>query len=243
VVHASQPQIRKQHLICPAKVFFINFLIFKGAAQLASELKKTKSITQTQDTTNKNKTPELHPRVKTEPYSKFFDTMKEVRYPDRYNVEIILGTGSMGEVRRVYDTFTKQRRAMKVIPRKGTNTAIMNEIEVLKKLDHPSIMRLYDFYEDDNFYYLITEYCAGGELFDHIVEIKNFTEEDAAFIMHEILGAVAYCHEKGIVHRDLKPENILYETSSQDSHIKIIDFGTAAIFDGENLNKTLGSVF
>jgi len=82
---------------------------------------------------------------------------------------------------------------------------LFNEVEILKTLDHPNILRLYEFYQDERSYYLITEYCQGGELFDRIVSIKYFTENLAAEIMRQILSSVVYCHHRKIAHRDLKP--------------------------------------
>lgn len=81
---------------------------------------------------------------------------------------------------------------------------------ILKQLDHPNIVKLHEIYEWKNYFYLITELCEGGELFDRIRLLKQFTERDAAEVMKSILGAVVYLHKQGIVHRDLKPENLLY---------------------------------
>jgi calcium-dependent protein kinase len=107
---------------------------------------------------------------------------------------------------------------------------LLNEIDILKQLDHPHIVKLYEFYQDKLHFYLITEYIEGGELFDRITKVKCFTEKDAAKIMKQLLSAVVYCHNKKIVHRDLKPENLLLEYKDSDN-IKVIDFGTSGVFD------------
>ena len=108
--------------------------------------------------------------------------------------------------------------------------SLLNEIEILKKLDHPNIVKIYEFYQDKLNFYLITEYIGGGELFDKITKIKCFTESEAAKIMRQLLSAVVYCHNHKIVHRDLKPENLLLESKDSDN-IKVIDFGTSRVFD------------
>ena len=96
-------------------------------------------------------------------------------------------------------------------------------------MDHPNILKLYEYFEDEKNFYIITEMCKGGELFDKIVEKEFFTEPEAAHPFKQILQGVNYCHSKNIVHRDLKPENFLYETKADDSDIKIIDFGLSKI--------------
>ena len=104
------------------------------------------------------------------------------------------------------------------------------EMATLKKLDHPNILKLYEVFEDSKTYFLVTEHCKGGELFEEIVSKITFTENEAAKIIMQILSGIAYCHNIGIVHRDLKPENVLVD-KEQDGILKIIDFGTAAEYD------------
>lgn len=126
-------------------------------------------------------------------------------FQSRYEEKKTIGQGAYGEVKLVLDKVTKDTRAMKVIPKatcSGVNsTSIMNEIQMLKTLDHPSIIKIYEFYHDKLNYYLITEYCSGGELYDRIISMKNFSEVKAALLMKQILSAVAYCHKRKIVHR------------------------------------------
>ena len=109
-----------------------------------------------------------------------------------------------------------------------------NEINVLSKVDHPNIIRLFEIFEDDKHCSLIMEECTGGELFQRISEKiekdEAFTEKEAATIFKQIMSAVSYCHSQGICHRDLKPENILFLNNNPDSPIKIIDFGLSKIF-------------
>lgn len=105
-----------------------------------------------------------------------------------------------------------------------------NEINILKKVDHPNMFKLYEIFEDSDRYYLVTELCKGGELFDEICDQGKFSEKDAAAIIKQILQAIAYCHEQNVVHRDVKPENLMID-KEQNNILKLIDFGTAIEFD------------
>jgi serine/threonine protein kinase len=75
-------------------------------------------------------------------------------------------------------------------------------------MDHQNIVKLYEVYEDDTYFYLIMDLLKGGELFDEIVKRQKFSEKDAAEIMVQVFSAINYIHKKGFVHRDIKPENI-----------------------------------
>lgn len=117
------------------------------------------------------------------------------------------------------------------------------EINILKKLDHPNILKLYEVFEDEKKYYLVTELCKGGELFDEIIQKVQYSEKEAATIIQQILRAVSYCHQNNIVHRDLKPENVLIDKEMNNT-LKIIDFGTAAEYKpGEKLKTTHGTSY
>lgn len=118
-----------------------------------------------------------------------------------------------------------------------------NEIKILKQLDHPNIVKLYEVYSDSSNIYLITEYLEGGELFDLILKSKHFNENIAAKIMKQLLSAICYCHSKKIVHRDLKPENLLI-TKANSYEIKVIDFGLSRTFEAhKNMYSRMGTPF
>ena len=109
-------------------------------------------------------------------------------------------------------------------------------------------MKIFEFFIEPDGYYLITEYCGGGELFDAIKKNGCFTEPVAANIMYQIFNAINYCHQtNNIIHRDLKPENILIVNKDESTgfyNVKIIDFGTAKIYEkNKNLNKIIGSSY
>ncbi|KAI7064829.1 hypothetical protein KC352_g43226, partial [Hortaea werneckii] len=96
------------------------------------------------------------------------------------------------------------------------------EIAVMKLLEHPNIVRLYDVWENRNELYLIMEYVDGGELFHYVDERKGLHEDEAVYIFRQIVSALLYCHRLLICHRDLKPENILL--NKEDLTVKLIDF-------------------
>ena len=127
---------------------------------------------------------------------------------------------------------TKVWYAIKSIRKSIVKVEVLKrELEILKEVNHPNIIRLIEIHEEKKWIHIIMELCTGGSLFDRIAantqEDKGpFPEKDAAKLVRDMLSAIAYCHDvKHIVHRDLKPENFLYLTPSEDSPIKIIDFG------------------
>lgn len=155
------------------------------------------------------------------------------------------GSGAFATVRKVKSKVTGQIRALKIIKKsKNQDSARMYlEVEILKKLIHPNIMQIFEFYEDKKNFYIITEICEGGELFDQIVQKGSFTEDEAAKVVKQILSAVNYIHSNNIVHRDLKPENILLDTA-KNNIIKIIDWGTARFFEkNKKMNKVSGTPY
>jgi len=163
-----------------------------------------------------------------------------------------IGKGTFGNVYESKNIIFNNKVAMKVIPKneKMNNTFIQNEINILKKLSHPNIVRIYEFYESNNCFYLINEFCPEGELFEYINNSK-LTEQQLASIFYQVFSGLKYLHENNILHRDLKPENILIfkkETDLLDKQkyfwIKIIDFGTAKIFrNDKNEDKVVGSPY
>ena len=116
---------------------------------------------------------------------------------------------------------------------------LQNEIDILKQVDHPNIVKLHDIYEDEKYFFLIMELLTGGELFDQILTKEKFTESEARDIVAPIFDALIYCHSMGIVHRDIKPENLLFSAKdTENAIIKVSDFGLARFVDSETLATT-----
>ena len=169
---------------------------------------------------------------------------------NNYKRTKVLGQGSFGTVYLVKHKQLNTYFAMKVI--KKTNKSekeeevLMNEINILRKMDHPNIVKINDFYTTNTEYILVTEYCPEGELFYEIKNFAPFNEALTGWYMKQILSAVCYCHKQKIIHRDLKPENILISKKNKNGFniVKIIDFGTAIIFNKNKNDKSLtGSVY
>ena len=163
-----------------------------------------------------------------------------------YTLGKILGSGAFGQVRLGVHKATKQVRAIKVQKKSKVNMDdFITEISILSKLTHPSIMQIYEIFEDNTNLYIVSEYCKGGELFDILSKKGSFSEREACAIMYQILSAICYAHQNGIVHRDLKPENILMENKTKnDFSLKIIDWGSAAQkTKAERLHSTDGTSY
>jgi serine/threonine protein kinase len=119
---------------------------------------------------------------------------------------------------------------------------IVKEVAIMKELEgHPGVIRLKDVYETPNEVILVLEYASGGELFDKIQELNQYSEKDAQVLFQQIASIVQFLHSKDIVHRDLKPENLLF-VDEKATTLKLADFGTAEIV-GKNtlLYATVGS--
>jgi calcium-dependent protein kinase len=163
-----------------------------------------------------------------------------------YEFKQELGSGAYGVVYLAIDKATGEKRAIKAMNKDQIDDkeALENELAILKSLDHPNIVKLFEVYEFKNNIYLVTELCEGGELFYHITKTKHLTEAQAAKIMRQIFSAISYLHSKKICHRDLKPENFLLKWENDDSSIKLIDFGLSKkLKDNELMTDPNGTPF
>ncbi|KAJ1674271.1 Protein kinase, partial [Spiromyces aspiralis] len=158
-----------------------------------------------------------------------------------YSVLRTLGIGSFGKVK--LHSVTNHKVALKIISRSKLATSDMagrvnREIQYLKMLRHPHIIKLYEVITTPSEIIMVIEY-AGGELFNYIVEHGKMSESEARRFFQQIISAVEYCHRRNIVHRDLKPENLLLDPFE---NVKIADFGLSNIMkDGEFLKTSCGS--
>jgi len=167
-----------------------------------------------------------------------------------YNITEELGRGAFSVVKKAKNRKTGEECAIKFIEKKFVDKQDMNllarEIDIMKKVSHPNVLKLKEVFETDDIIALVMELITGGELFYKIVEKGNYSENDAANIVKQMLAGVAYLHEQGIAHRDLKPENLLC-SGEEESDYKpfrtvIEDFGLSKNFTGgEQLETSCGT--
>eukprot|EP00418_Pyrodinium_bahamense_P073500 CAMPEP_0179094570 /NCGR_PEP_ID=MMETSP0796-20121207/43379_1 /TAXON_ID=73915 /ORGANISM="Pyrodinium bahamense, Strain pbaha01" /LENGTH=726 /DNA_ID=CAMNT_0020792247 /DNA_START=61 /DNA_END=2242 /DNA_ORIENTATION=- len=155
-----------------------------------------------------------------------------------YDVVNIVGEGRSGAVFIVQHKRTAKCYACKFL-KKGDHEAksLRTEIQTLRRLDHPNIVRLYETHEDGDTVFLLMELCNGGDLLDNISEEGSLSEPVARIFAHQMLSALAYCHANGVAHRDVKPENFLLDTEDSDClTLKLADFGIATSIRPEHLS-------
>ena len=162
-------------------------------------------------------------------------------YSNISNYEMIktLGEGTFGKVKLAIFKRTNEEFAIKIMNKYQIKIKMINsefrEIEIVSKLDHINIAKVFQIIEDVDYYYIVMEYCEGGELFDYIMSKRKLDELEASLFFYQLINGVEYIHCQKISHRDLKLENLLL---TKGKLIKIIDFGLSNEFDGTNLLKT-----
>ena len=182
---------------------------------------------------------------------------------DKYEIIKTLGEGKMGKVasaRKIKTTYDKRKVAppgiqvalkSAVMNKKGKHNVLMlrAEIDALKALDHPHCIKPYEVYiTSDRNLHLAFQFCTGGNLYSRFPENKEgtkicFSEKDAAFIIYQLLSALAHMHANHLMHRDIKFENIMLD-SPNSQVIKLVDFGAGAFFkEGQHLSDHIGTVY
>ncbi|RWW11960.1 hypothetical protein BHE74_00034424 [Ensete ventricosum] len=159
------------------------------------------------------------------------DSLKDV-----YSLGRKLGQGQFGTTYLCVEKATGKENACKSILKRKLVTEedvqdVRREIQIMHHLSgHPSVISIKGAYEDAVAVHVVMELCAGGELFDRIIQKGHFTERKAAELARVIVGVVEACHSMGVMHRDLKPENFLFVNQMEDSPLKTIDFGLSIFF-------------
>ena len=189
------------------------------------------------------------------------------KFADNYDEKNQLGEGSFGRVSRCTSKISGIDRAVKFIKKKSIDDPnevqrFQGEVNILEQMDHQNIVKLYEVYEDREYFYLVMDLLKGGELFDEIVRRQRYSEQEAAAIMFQLLSSVCYLHKRGFVHRDIKPENVCIDKVNKEmpfasernlprqapqgdsTQTKLIDFGTARKFTpGKKLKQQKGTPF
>jgi len=166
-----------------------------------------------------------------EKYKEKYTKMPPMQIKKVYSIGSKLGTGGFAVVRKCKRRADGEVFALKVINKKnldkGDLEILETEVAIMRQVTHDNIIRMHDVFDSRSKMCLVLDLMEGGELFDRIIEKGHFSERDAANAFVQMVDALGYLHDKHIVHRDLKPENLLFEKKSNDSAIKLIDFGLA----------------
>ncbi|KAH9810870.1 CAMK/CAMKL/MARK protein kinase, partial [Melampsora americana] len=159
----------------------------------------------------------------------------QLKVVGNYTLGRVIGEGSFGTVRIGIHRLTGTRVAIKHIPKSSSPPLLTREIHHHRRLHHPNVVQLYEVIATEHSIWLITELCAGGELFDYLVEKTRFTESETRRIFGQICLGLGYVHQEGVVHRDLKLENVLLD---ERCNPKLADFGFGREFEQRKLLDT-----
>lgn len=161
-----------------------------------------------------------------------FGTSGQPNIKTIYRFGRVLGTGAFGQVRECTQRDTNQTYAIKIMVKEchekghwSNENMFKREVKILSVLDHPNVVKYYNYFEDNRYSYAVLEYCKGGELFETILKNGAIAEDQAGPLIYQMASAIDYVHSKGVVHRDIKAENFLFQTPDPDSPLKLIDFG------------------
>uniref|UniRef100_A0A8D3DJD7 MAP/microtubule affinity-regulating kinase 3 n=1 Tax=Scophthalmus maximus TaxID=52904 RepID=A0A8D3DJD7_SCOMX len=172
-----------------------------------------------------------------------FTSTEEHPHIGNYRLLKTIGKGNFAKVKLARHVLTGREVAVKIIDKTQLNPTslqkLFREVRIMKILNHPNIVKLFEVIETEKTLYLVMEYASGGEVFDYLVAHGRMKEKEARAKFRQIVSAVQYCHQRRIVHRDLKAENLLLDA---DMNIKIADFGFSNEFTvGSKLDTFCGS--
>jgi calcium-dependent protein kinase len=176
--------------------------------------------------------------------AKNFETEHTSKFDEKYEVVEKLGEGNFGEVFCAKGKGSENERAVKILAKsligKEEILVIENEIKILRSVDHPNVLKLYEVFENEETYQIVTDMMRGGSLADDLERkgtderFGTLNEQDAAILLRQLLSCINYCHHNKIVHRDVKTENMMLEGNKTFDHMKVIDFGLSTFFHDEN---------
>ncbi|CAK5093205.1 unnamed protein product [Meloidogyne enterolobii] len=169
--------------------------------------------------------------------------MYTIQWVGAYRLEKTLGKGQTGLVKTGTHCVTGKKIAVKIVNKEKLNESVLQKVEreiaIMRLIEHPHILQLYDVYENRKYLYLLLEHVSGGELFDYLVRKGRLMAKEARKFFRQIISALDFCHAHNICHRDLKPENLLLD---ERNNIKIADFGMASLqVEGSMLETSCGS--
>ena len=177
-----------------------------------------------------------------------FSIQKDFR--KKYEYQSLVGSGAFGKVRLYVDRDSKLfKYAIKTIKKnifkRHSIESIKREVDILRSLDHPNIVKYFETYEDECYLHIVMEYIAGDNLFRVLTDQKGFkfTERAISKIMTCLLKAVLFLHHNGIIHRDIKPENIVFVEPDNFNALKLIDFGLSIQQNAKKDNRRVGTPY
>ncbi|CAD8090222.1 unnamed protein product [Paramecium sonneborni] len=170
---------------------------------------------------------------------------EDYKQVQNYVLQRTLGQGTFGKVKLGYHTIADEYVAIKMLEKSRIQNQsdlvrVQREISIIRKVNHPNVIKLYEILESESCVYLVMEYVKGGELYDYIIKKKYLPENIAVRYFQQLVFATEYLHSQNIIHRDLKPENLLLDENRQ---LKIADFGLSYLSQtkGEYLKTACGS--
>lgn len=174
----------------------------------------------------------------------------EPKLTELYSIGKQLGKGAFGVVSLATSKKTGEHLAVKTISKnklvcKEDIKDVQAEVSIMNHVaGHANVVNIKSTHEDKDNVHLVMELCAGGELFDSIVESGNFTEKKAAQVFRKMLDVINHCHQLGVCHRDLKPENFLLTSKGEGGELKLTDFGLGVFFKpGDRFRDLVGSPY